>query len=222
MFDPNSEIHKRMMASLPDHTEEPHPEKPKPTLQEFWRGSDVPTRFRRDAYSLSQFGQWNDKLNALKDKLKTEPGMICVLRGPRGTGKTQLAVELLKHAACELGLSTLFTSARDIQLITTSSFKDKEVTDMSVLHEFIKPKVLLIDEFDWQPLDKAHYFNSNLFYILDKRYAWCRSTILTSNATVEEFNSRVDPGILSRMTESGGRIDCDNWANQRIQRRIKN
>ena len=221
IFDPENPLNQQILASLPDKVEQPKPEKKKPTVQEFWKLSEIPTRFTRSDLDLEMRGAWNEKLNLIRPKLHSEPGMILAIRGPRGTGKTQLAVELLKYASTVLGLTTRFTSARDIQLVTTSSFKDDRVTDLQILRAFIAVDVLLIDEYDWQPNDRAHYFNTNLFYILDKRYAWCRSTILTSNATIEQFQQQTDPGILSRMNESGGRIDCDDWQDQRKLRRIR-
>lgn len=219
IFDPDNPKNQEILKNLPDKIEVQPPEKKKPTVQEFWKLSEIPTRFRRS--DLEMRGVWNEKLNMMIPKLRSEPGFILAIRGPRGTGKTQLAVELLRHASTVLGLKTRFTSARDIQLATTSSFKSQDVTDLQILQALISVDVLLVDEFDWQPLDKTHYFNTNLFYILDKRYAWCRSTILTSNATIEQFQQQTDPGILSRMNESGGRIDCDDWQDQRKLRRIR-
>ena len=211
-LDTESEEWKQAYASLPD--EPPEAEKPVPTDDEFWERCKIPNRFRREEAALRRFPEWSSKLILIQDKIVSEAGFCIAIRGPRGTGKTQLAIEAMKFAY-KRGIHSRMTSARDIQLATTDSFKRQDVSDLDILESFIKVPLLLIDEFDWRPGDKAHYYNSNLFYILDKRYSWMKSTILTSNATKEEFLANVDPGILSRMAESGGRIDCDGWNDYR-------
>jgi DNA replication protein DnaC len=194
------------------------PEPKTPTDEEFWKKCEIPTRFRKTDKDLkvapSMGLEWMDKLKVIQNLIDNEKGFTLAIRGPRGTGKTQMAIEALKYGY-RRGVRSRMTSARDIQLATTASFKSSEISDRDVLESFIWVPLLLIDEFDWQPDNRSHYYNSNLFYILDKRYSWCKSTILTSNATIEQFQQQTDPGILSRMAESGGRIDCDGWCDYR-------
>lgn len=208
-IDTESPEFKAFLAKLPDKL--PEPEIKTPTDQDFWNACDIPTRFRREFASLEAPGYWMDKFTLLKEKIFSKAGFCLVIRGPRGTGKTQLAIEALKYGYQFKGMQCKITSARDIQLETIASFKKENESDKDVLNRFIWVDLLLIDEFDWQPEDRAHYFNNNMFHLLDKRYQWCKSTILTSNATIEEFEKNTDPGILSRMNEAGGRIDCDGW-----------
>ena len=208
-IDAESPEFKAFLAKLPDKL--PEPEIKTPTDQDFWNACDIPTRFRREFASLEAPNYWMDKFTLLKEKIFSKAGFCLVIRGPRGTGKTQLGIEALKYAYCEKGKKVMMTSALDIHLAITASFKDTKKTVEDVLNDFTRPGLLLIDEFDWKPEERGNYRNSNLFYIIDKRYQWNKSTILTSNATSEEFENNTDPGILSRMNEAGGRIDCDGW-----------
>lgn len=215
IFDPDSQAHKEIMAKLPDERPVEPPEMR--TEDEFWQECEIPLRFRRAESSLKRFDGWSAINTTLRNKIDHTPGFCIVLRGERGTGKTQLAVEALKYGFIAFGLRVKMTSARDIQLATTASFKKDTLTDREVLDSFIKPDLLLIDEFDWQPTDKEHYFNQNLFYILDKRYQWMKSTILTSNKSTADFEKTTDPGILSRMNEGGGCFSTDGFENFRTR-----
>lgn len=215
IFDPDSQAHKEMLAKLPD---ERPVEPPKiRTEDEFWQECEIPLRFRRAESSLVRFDGWLAIDTSLKDKIERVAGFCVVLRGCRGTGKTQLAVEALKYGFIKKRWDVAMTSARDIQLATTASFKKDTLTDREVLDSFIRPDLLLIDEFDWQPDDQKHYFNQNLFYILDKRYQWMKSTILTSNKSMDDFEKTTDPGILSRMNEGGGCFSTDGFENFRTR-----
>lgn len=153
-------------------------------------------------------GEFGSAMELIKTLLSSPKGSTIALVGTRGCGKTQLAVEAMKLIT-EQEKSALFDTAIGFFMkIKASWSKGSDVDEMDVVNKFQRPKLLVIDEFgkrgenDWQ--------NNLLFEVINCRYNRMLHTILIDNRTPAEFEATVGPSISSRMTESGGIIDC-NW-----------
>jgi DNA replication protein DnaC len=104
-----------------------------------------------------------------------------VLLGPPGVGKSHLAIALGIEAV-KAGFSVYFINASD--LIERLKTANREGIFEKKMKEFIKYKLLIIDEIGYLPFDEegAHC----LFQLISKRYEKS-STIFTSNKSYGEW-----------------------------------
>lgn len=155
------------------------------------------------------------KLNARLGK-----GILAALIGPRGTGKTQLAVQAIRyHIYSADHPHPKYVRAIEIFMRLREAFGSNSTTEAQAVADFTRPRLLVIDEAherggsDWE--------NRLLTHIIDVRYAEMRDTILVSNETPEGFKRAIGSSIYSRLTETGGVVVCD-WPSYRTKRQETN
>lgn len=156
--------------------------------------------------------QWTEKLKELTRRLENTPGSMLGFVGNRGTGKTQMAVELMRQATAA-ERSALFTSAIGFFLKIKASFaKDAKQTELEVLGEFFRPHLLVIDEIGKRG-DSA-WEDNLLFELLNRRYNAMKDTVIISNMPKGEFEDYIKDSLTSRINETGGLVEF-NWASFR-------
>ena len=105
-----------------------------------------------------------------------------VLLGPPGVGKTHLEVALGREAVAR-GYSAQFTTA--MELIGALVKAQQQGTLEMRLAQYAKPKLLIIDELGYLPLEPAagHLF----FQLISRRYEQ-GSVLISSNRPVDEWD----------------------------------
>ena len=165
--------------------------------------ADVPKRhFARPAPNRPS--PWADKLKDLEGQVGK--GCLLALLGKRGTGKTQMAVELMRHT-CVQGRSARYTTAMRFFTAIKDSYQ-AATTESAVLNQYLKPQILVIDEA--QERGETGWEDRLLTHLIDCRYGAMKDTVLVSNLSRREFERAIGSSILSRMSETGGIIEC-NW-----------
>ena len=166
--------------------------------------TNLPTRHKK----LERFENdaWIEKCAALKARLGS--GFIMALLGNRGTGKTQMAVELIEHATSKL-LTARFCTAMDFFLKIKGSYRDEAMTsEEGVIRKFCTPKLLVIDE--TQERGETPWEDRLLTHLVNERYNDLKDTLLISNQTKDEFTKSIGSSVSTRLNETGAVIVC-NW-----------
>jgi DNA replication protein DnaC len=155
--------------------------------------------------TLDQFDwTWPRKINRLQVQNLFRLQFIAdaanvVLIGGVGLGKSHLAIAL-GYTACQHGHSVLFASA--IEIVNTLAAAQAGGRLKADLNRYVRPRVLLIDELGYLPIDKAGA--DLLFQIISQRYER-GSTVITTNRVFkrwpEIFNndSTLTSAVLDRL-----------------------
>ena len=118
-------------------------------------------------------------------------GDTLLIQGPPGVGKSHLAVALGREAVRQ-GYSVLFTPA--MALIANLMKGQAEGRLEERLARYAKPKLLIVDEFGYLPLEPhaAHLF----FALVSRRYER-GSLLVTSNRSVSEWGTVLNDAVVA-------------------------
>lgn len=135
-------------------------------------------------------------------------GYQTALIGDRGTGKTQLAVELMRRS-CRMELTTRYNRLMDFFESIKATFGDGAGTEASVTADYASPQMLILDEAHERT---GNAWDTSLFAdLIDRRYAAKKDTIIIANLEFADVGEAFGPSIMRRVSETGGVIPC-TWA----------
>lgn len=169
-----------------------------------WRDCGIPARHKQSPGA--QPGPWRDTLNRLVEL--DGSGFLIALLGGRGTGKTQMGVELIARRVNKAERFTCkYVRAMDVFIDVKESYRRDGPNERDVLKRFIGPQLLVIDEAHER--GETAWEDRLLTYIVDRRYGDGKDTLLISNSQHAEFRAAIGESIYSRLVETGGVVVCD-------------
>lgn len=165
------------------------------TMQDFeikWYAKDDQERAEKVKMIFRQF---------LNNYFNITPGMgLYVFSGTKGTGKTRM-VSILANELIRKGIDVKFaTSGRILDEIKKTWESSYEYTESKLMYDLTTVDILIIDDFG---VEKAKDWRNEKFYnIINERYMSKRTTIFTSNYSLEDLERNgYDSRIISRIKE---------------------
>jgi DNA replication protein DnaC len=146
-------------------------------------------------------------------------GSIVALLGNRGTGKTQLAAEVLRRYCPKVSASRqpIYRTAMDLFRQVRDGMKhdpNSADSEANTIRKFTTSALLVVDE--CQERGQTDFEDRTLCSIIDRRYNMGIDTILIANLTPQAFMAQMGASVSSRLTEVGEIIVCD-WPSFRGQ-----
>jgi len=133
--------------------------------------------------------------------------------GPNGTGKTHLAVAIMRELTLAGELDWYFIKAPKLLMAIRRAYKEKYAqTEEELIERFVNYKYLVIDELGVEKI--TDWSLQTLYLIIDGRSDALRSTIITSNLSLPEIEKQIEDRIASRivgMSSEMLRFKCADW-----------
>jgi len=189
-------------------------------MAERLRASQIPQRFSEASIWNWQHGMdqqrrvWNwAREYASQFDIAVSTGRCGVFIGAPGTGKTHLAIGLVRHINEKGGTGLYTTVMQMLGRIKDTYNKNSSETESQAIDFHARPDLLVIDEVGKQ-LDTNHE-QAHFFGILNARYNALKPTILVSNLTRQKLIDFLGAAVVDRMREAGGALHVFDWASQR-------
>ncbi len=174
--------------------------------------ANLPRRHLAAVVQWTPASDWTRSFDLLKAKLGL--GFLCALIGNRGTGKTQLAVELAK-ANASARRSVRYHSIVEVFLAVKESYRGEGgLSEARIIQRFVAPNLLILDEA--QGRAETKWEDQLITLLVDKRYQQDKDTLIISNLSEDQFRESLGTSVISRMEETGGIIHC-TWKSFRQQ-----
>lgn len=173
-----------------------------------FRLANIPRKFTNK--NLSGFVARNQKqkeiLHGAKSFLKTfrgnshdQPGKGLLMTGREGTGKTHLAVAILKEVISK-GYKGLYWNVPELFLELRRRMDDSaEESEADIFDVARRADLLVLDDLGAERT--SDYVLDRLYVLINRRYEDDSATIITTNRTLPELKQQLSPRIASRIAE---------------------
>lgn len=168
-----------------------------------------PQRHAETVAETSASPQWTEWFLTARSQLGR--GGITVLTGDRGSGKTQIATELVRYAR-QKWAKAKYTTAMDLFLRVRGAYQpNAEVKEADIIAQYVEPRLLVIDEI--QERGGTEFEDRVLVKLIDDRYGRKLDTVIIGNLKPDRLWEQLGRSIKSRFDEGGVLIECVgvNW-----------
>ena len=137
-------------------------------------------------------------------------GRCLAFVGPPGTGKTHLAVGILREVLAQ-GYSGLLTTVGDyVREIKDHCWsRERQLTESAVIARYRAPDLLIVDEVGVQFGSRTE--ENLIFTLINKRYEDLKPTLVVSNELEEGLEMYLGPRTFDRLKDGGGLIIPFPW-----------
>ncbi|MDX1466237.1 MAG: ATP-binding protein [Halomonas sp.] len=141
-----------------------------------------------------------------------DSGLNLLMLGSPGTGKTHLAVAILRDVIERHKVTGVYTSAARMFRRIKSTFGSSEESETQAIEAYTTPALLVLDEIGVSYGSDAEL--NYLFDIMNERYEQCLPTIIVSNIQPDEMGAWLGDRVVDRLRESS-RMMLFNWDSAR-------
>lgn len=140
-------------------------------------------------------------------------GQTVALIGPRGTGKTTMAV-LIARSFCERGQKPDHGTAWDLFAEFKESYRNEGESERGIMRRLGTTKLLILDEL--RERGETDWEDRTLVRLIDFRYGAKLPTILIANLAREAMAESLGVSICERIVEAGTVIEA-TWPSFRAK-----
>lgn len=135
-------------------------------------------------------------------------GLSVFITGECGTGKTHMAVGLLKlWAKLNEPQTPLFVPSVEFFAELKSSFDSQTLNERDIIARYTSAPLLSLDDVGVEKV--SEWSRQQFFLVIDRRYRNMKPVIVTSNLSLDQVAANIDDRLASRLLEMGEIIKLD-------------
>ena len=162
------------------------------------------------------FEAWSPRLGAARaykaaldyaDKYKTylAEGRGLIFFGPPGNGKSHLAAAIINKLIGKGVACVCRTVPSLLKTIKATWDEDIGVTEHGLIQALVSADLVVLDDAGAEKW--SEWSESTLYYVIDERYRWQKSIIMTSNCSLDALEIQIGERAFDRLIETCALIE---------------